>query len=102
MNTKTTKWLAGFTRKEFDALPSGTKVLIKAWDHENNVAVETVATFNGWCDHPDWGTAVSVTYDNKDCHFESLYVGEEGQKETETDIPVGQFQKNVIRVMEVA
>ena len=33
--------------KEFDALDTGTKVLIKAWDHENNVAVETVATFNG-------------------------------------------------------
>ena len=85
-----------------DDLEANTKVLIKAWDHENNEQVETVATYNGWCDHPDWCTSFSVTYDNKDCHFESLYVGEEGQKETETDIPVTQFEKNVIRVMEVA
>ena len=85
--------------KQFDALATGTKVLIKAWDHENNVAVETVATFNGWCDHPDWGSAVSVTYDNKDCHFDTL-CGE--YKEEDTDIPVSQFQQNVIRVMEVA
>ena len=46
--------------KQFDALDAGTKVLIKAWDHENNdQAVETVATYNGWCDHPDYGTAVN-------------------------------------------
>ena len=32
--------------KQFDALLSGTKVLMKAWDHENNDQVETVATFN--------------------------------------------------------
>jgi hypothetical protein len=88
--------------REFNNLEANTKVLIKAWDHENNVAVETVATFNGWCDHPDWGTAVSVSYENQNCHFESLYVGEEGKKETETDIPVTQFQKAVIKVMEVA
>ena len=88
--------------KEFDALETGTKVLLKAWDHENNKIVETVATYLGWCDHPDWGLAVTISYDNKDCHFESLFVGEEGQKETETDIPVSQFQQNVIRVMEVA
>jgi hypothetical protein len=85
-----------------DDLEANTKVLIKAWDHENNEQVETVATYNGWCDHPDWGTAVNVSYENQNCHFESLYVGEEGQKETETDIPVTQFEKNVIRVMEVA
>jgi len=88
--------------KQFDALATGTNVLIKAWDHENNKIVETVATYLGWCDHPDWGLAVTISYDNKDCHFESLFVGEEGQKETETDIPVSQFQQNVIRVMEVA
>jgi hypothetical protein len=85
-----------------DDLEANTKVLIKAWDHENNEQVETIATYNGWCDHPDWGTAVNVSYENQNCHFESLYVGEEGQKETETDIPVTQFEKNVIRVMEVA
>jgi len=85
-----------------DDLEANTKVLIKAWDHENNEQVDTVATYNGWCDHPDWGTAVNVSYENQNCHFESLYVGEEGQKETETDIPVTQFEKNVIRVMEVA
>ena len=70
--------------KQFDALDAGTKVLIKAWDHENNVAVETVATYNGWCDHPDWGAAVNVSYKNTDCHID----------ETETDIPARQFQKN--------
>ena len=72
--------------KQFDALEAGTKVLIKAWDHENNVAVETVATYNGWCDHPEWGAAVSVSYENTDCHID----------ETETDIPVRQFEKNII------
>jgi len=82
--------------KQFDALEAGTKVLIKAWDHENNVAVETVATYNGWCDHPDWGTAVNISYD---CHMDSFFSDE---KETETDIPVSQFQKNVVEVMEVA
>jgi hypothetical protein len=85
--------------KQFDALEAGTKVLIKAWDHENNVAVETVATYNGWCDHPDWGTAVNISYDNVDCHMDSFFSDE---KETETDIPVSQFQKNVVEVMEVA
>ena len=85
--------------KQFDALEAGTKVLIKAWDHENNVAVETVATYNGWCDHPDWGTAVNISYDNVDCHMDSFFSDE---KETETDIPVSQFQKNVVKVMEVA
>ena len=85
--------------KQFDALEAGTKVLIKAWDHENNVAVETVATYNGWCDHPDWGTAVNVSYENVDCHMDSFFSNE---RETETDIPVSQFQKNVIEVMEVA
>ena len=85
--------------KQFDALEAGTKVLIKAWDHENNVAVETVATYNGWCDHPDWGTAVNISYDNVDCHMDSFFSNE---RETETDIPVSQFQKNVIEVMEVA
>ena len=58
--------------KQFDLLDAGTKVLIKAWDHENNVAVETVATYNGWCDHPDYGTAVSVSYDNQDCHLDDF------------------------------
>ena len=85
--------------KQFDALEAGNKVLIKAWDHENNVAVETVATYNGWCDHPDWGTAVNISYDNVDCHMDSFFSDE---KETETDIPVSQFQKNVVEVMEVA
>ena len=85
--------------RQFDALEAGTKVLIKAWDHENNVAVETVATYNGWCDHPDWGTAVNISYDNVDCHMDSFFSDE---KETETDIPVSQFQKNVVEVMEVA
>ena len=85
--------------RQFDALEAGTKVLIKAWDHENNVAVETVATYNGWCDHPDWGTAVNVSYENVDCHMDSFFSNE---RETETDIPVSQFQKNVIEVMEVA
>ena len=85
--------------KQFDALEAGTKVLIKAWDHENNVAVETVATYNGWCDHPDWGTAVNISYENVDCHMDSFFSDE---KETETDIPVSQFQKNVVEVMEVA
>lgn len=85
--------------REFNNLEANTKVLIKAWDHENNEAVETVATYNGWCDHPDWGTAVNVSYDNKDCHFDSLF-GD--YKEEDTDIPVAQFQKNVIKVMEVA
>lgn len=85
--------------KQFDALEAGTKVLIKAWDHENNVAVETVATYNGWCDHPDWGTAVNISYDNVDCHMDSFFSNE---RETETDIPVSQFQKNVVEVMEVA
>ena len=85
--------------RQFDALEAGTKVLIKAWDHKNNVAVETVATYNGWCDHPDWGTAVNISYDNVDCHMDSFFSDE---KETETDIPVSQFQKNVVEVMEVA
>jgi len=83
-----------------DNLETGTKVLIKAWDHENNDQVETVATYNGWCDHPDYGTAVSVSYENKDCHFDDFW--NKGVKETETDIPVRQFEKNVLKVMEVA
>ena len=78
--------------KQFDALEAGTKVLIKAWDHENNVAVETVATYNGWCDHPEWGAAVNVSYENTDCHID----------ETETDIPARQFEKNIIKLAEVA
>ena len=82
-----------------DNLEANTKVLIKAFDHENNEIVETVATFNGWCDHPDWGTAVNVSYENVDCHMEDLFSDE---KDTETDIPVSQFEKNVIKVMEVA
>ena len=86
--------------KQFDALDAGTKVLIKAWDHENNVAVETVATYNGWCDHPDYGTAVSVSYDNQDCHLVDFW--NKGVKETETDIDVSQFCNNVLKVMEVA
>jgi len=77
--------------KQFDALEAGTKVLIKAWDHENNVAVETVATYNGWCDHPEWGAAVNVSYENTDCHID----------ETETDIPARQFEKNIIKLAEV-
>ena len=85
--------------RQFDALEAGTKVLIKEWDHENNVAVETVATYNGWCDHPDCGTAVNISYDNVDCHMDSFFSNE---RETETDIPVSQFQKNVVEVMEVA
>lgn len=86
--------------KQFDALDAGTKVLIKAWDHENNVAVETVATYNGWCDHPDYGTAVSVSYDNQDCHLDDFW--NKGVKETETDISVSQFLNNVLKLMEVA
>jgi len=86
--------------KQFDALATGTNVLLKAWDHENNKIVETVATYLGWCDHPDWGLAVTISYENKDCHFDDERV--EGQKETKTDIPVSQFQQNVILVMEVA
>ena len=35
-------------------------------------------------------------------HYGNPIKGEEGKKETETYIPVSQFQKNVIRVMEVA
>ena len=85
--------------RQFDALEAGTKVLIKAWDHNISDQVETVATYNGWCDHPDWGTAVNVSYENVDCHMDSLFSNE---RETETDIPVSQFQKNVIQVMEVA
>jgi len=76
-----------------DNLETNTKVLMKAWDHENKCLVETVATYLGWCDHPDYGTAVAVSYENKDCHFDD---------ETETDIPEQQFNKNVIKVMEVA
>ena len=85
--------------REFNNLEANTKVLIKAWDHKNNEAVETVATYNGWCDHPDWGTAVNVSYENVDCHMDSLFSNE---RETETDIPVAQFQKAVLKVMEVA
>jgi len=85
--------------REFNNLEANTKVLIKAWDHKNNVAVETVATYNGWCDHPDWGTAVNVSYKNVDCHMDSLFSNE---RETETDIPVSQFCNNVLKVMEVA
>ena len=79
--------------KQFDALDAGTKVLIKAWDHENNKIVETVATYLGWSDHPEYGTVVSVSYENKDCHFDD---------ETETDIAINSFTKNVLKVMEVA
>ena len=75
-----------------DKLEIGTKVLIKAWDHNISDQVETVATYNGWCDHPEWGAAVSVSYENTDCHID----------ETETDIPVSQFQKNTIKLAEVA
>ena len=85
--------------RQFDALEAGTKVLIKAWDHNISDQVETVATYNGWCDHPDWGTAVNVSYENVDCHMDSFFSNE---RETETDIPVSQFQKNVVEVMEVA
>ena len=75
-----------------DKLEIGTKVLIKAWDHNISDQVETVATYNGWCDHPEWGAAVNVSYENTDCHI----------NETETDIPVSQFQKNTIKLAEVA
>ena len=75
-----------------DKLEIGTKVFIKAWDHNISDQVETIATYNGWCDHPDWGAAVNVSYENTDCHID----------ETETDIPVSQFQKNTIKLAEVA
>ena len=75
-----------------DKLEIGTKVLIKAWDHNISDQVETVATYNGWCDHPEWGAAVNVSYENTGCHID----------ETETDIPVSQFQKNTIKLAEVA
>jgi hypothetical protein len=75
-----------------DKLEIGTKVLIKAWDHNASDIVETVATYNGWCDHPEWGAAVNVSYENTGCHID----------ETETDIPVSQFQKNTIKLAEVA
>jgi hypothetical protein len=80
-----------------DKLELNSKVLIKAWDHENQGVVETVATYLGWCDHPDWGTAVAVSYENKNCHFDDIF--NEGQKETETDVPVGKFLTNVIRII---
>ena len=75
-----------------DDLKPGTKLVIKAWDHNISDQVETVATYNGWCDHPEWGAAVSVSYENTDCHID----------ETETDIPVRQFEKNIIKLAEVA
>ena len=75
-----------------DKLEIGTKVLIKAWDHNISDQVETVATYNGWCDHPDWGAAVNVSYENTNCHIDEI----------ETDIPVSQFQKNTIKLAEVA
>jgi len=84
--------------KQFDNLETGTKVLMKAWDHENNKIVETVATYLGWCDHPEYGTAVTVSYENKDCHLNHS----DWAEETETDIAINSFTKNVIKVMEVA
>ena len=86
--------------KEFDALEANTGILMTAWDRENNCAVKTCATFRGWCDHPDWGTAVTISYDNPNCHFEDIF--NEGQKETETDISIKQFLRAVIEVLEVA
>ena len=78
---------------EFNNLEAGTKVTMRAFDHDANEAVITTATYNGWCDHPDWGTAVNVTYDNDACHMDDLFTP--GVKETDTDIPVAQFLSNV-------
>ena len=71
----------------------GDKFQMKAWDHENNCSVVTTATYKGECDHPDWGTAITVSYANADCHLEDLYTD---IKETETDIPVSQFNKAIV------
>ena len=71
----------------------GDKFQMKAWDHENNCSVVTTATYKGECDHPDWGTAVTISYANADCHLEDLYTD---IKETETDIPVSQFNKAIV------
>tara|TARA_B100000795_G_C22685398_1_gene393448 strand:- start:91 stop:402 length:312 start_codon:yes stop_codon:yes gene_type:complete len=74
---------------------NGDRFQMKAWDHENNCSVVTTATYLGECDHPDWGTAITVSYKNTDCHLEDLYTD---IKETETDIPVNQFNKAIVSV----
>jgi hypothetical protein len=65
---------------------------MKAWDHENNCSVVTTAIYLGECDHPDWGTAIRVSYKNTDCHLEDF----DCIKETETDIPVSYFNKAIV------
>ena len=72
----------------------GDKFQMKAWDHENNCSVVTTAIYLGECDHPDWGTAIRVSYKNPDCHLEDF----DDIKETETDIPVAQFNKAIVSV----
>jgi len=68
------------------------KFLMKAWDHENNVQVETVGTYKGECDHPDMGTVVFVEYENKDCHLDSLFSG----KKEDEEMSVNSFYGRII------
>lgn len=82
-----------------ERLPINAGITIKAWDHEHHDVVVTTASYRGTCDHPDWGQAVMISYDNPNCHLEDLFC--EGQKETETAISLAQFNKCFLSELEV-
>lgn len=76
-----------------DVIKLGSKVTITAWDHKNMNVIETTATYDGWCDHQEWGAAVFVRYDNKNCYI--------NETDKQHYMPMSQFESNVSKVNDV-
>ena len=42
----------------------GDKYLMKVWNHDRRETIEAVGTYDGGCDHPDWGWAHCIKFDS--------------------------------------